>query len=978
LSLIVQLISKMSNQKINYLFSENTTLEANLVRVIVEGTDSNKALTRRLAWKKLVFDIIQGRIELLNSKQQGSTDLTLLVESGIVIEEKIKDKNQYRFSHDLFFEHGLFVFLLDTWENKCTKGKTASFWEKLPNYLKMQNSQSILEKWFVSHESRLEPDLIDEANIIAKGPYFKLFITIAIRRGRNNLLKALLEVKKASLNELLSQELENIRSTYILLAIQSNNSFALNLLLEHGASLYYPHEDTVVTSNESEEEPPISDEESEGFQEYCSEYWERVSCDSDRGGNDRVFSDNEETNNDLLEKFITNKNKYWSTGFYEDPFYEDEGEYYKNPNYEVAPDYKNYYLHQIILEKKNDFLIIFLDACSKRNENYIINLETSDYQETALHIAALKRNSFSVNTLLNYGVSVDSEDAWGETPLHNAVYSGDINSAIFLLKKGANPNALNSKGLSPYHIAFARIHFEMIELLFQYGADLSLPVFNDNEMLVFDIFDASEFWSNVDKEVRNEFILNLINLFNYGFKDNQSSWGVECKKTDEILRKAQFEQVENIIQFYDGPIQLSENVPTLDFWDEESQLDYAIQCGDFEALELLDDYILSNSENIEAVLESNAFSFLKDELLDQWLEEANLLQYKNLRGYAKEYKNDNLLKRLNEGMDVFLSSAIENDNLEHLDILFPYIIEEDDRVKLIFESEQLFKNKKIILERWFQKSGELEDFKFLKNYAKKNKYSEWGKCIDEIIFSFKNKGKSLPKEANKIMELPKLSEFKGGLFSKKSENESKKQTSETILQNLVKDFGLKCQDVARNGRCFFLSALRQLKNVLNLPEYQNITVDHLIYKTIAELSKNRDHYQIFSPDRKLEEVIQDLCFGEGEQRWADDLSIQALINSLNIRIVIVQSNGVKLTKTPEGLITKKEGPTATICLGREMEIDNEFDLLEQKNKGKRDKGVHYQSLEIDTTLEPILDITTQADGQINVTQMSQAMKKLII
>lgn len=51
------------------------------------------------------------------------------------------------------------------------------------------------------------------------------------------------------------------------------------------------------------------------------------------------------------------------------------------------------------------------------------------------------------------GIAVDVQNSTAETPLHQAVYSGDLEMARTLLEHGANVNAMNRRRQTPLHYA---------------------------------------------------------------------------------------------------------------------------------------------------------------------------------------------------------------------------------------------------------------------------------------------------------------------------------------------------------------------------------------------------------------------------------------------------------------------------------------------------------------------------------------------
>jgi ankyrin repeat protein len=129
--------------------------------------------------------------------------------------------------------------------------------------------------------------------------------------------------------------------------------------------------------------------------------------------------------------------------------------------------------------------------------------EIDAWGETTLHYAAYQGHRDVVNLLIGKGAHVDSRNALSETPLHAATRGGqrnrkevaklliekgadvslhsaagfgDLARVKSLIEEGANVNAENLKGDAPIDIAMMSNRKDVVELLIEKGAELSMHV----------------------------------------------------------------------------------------------------------------------------------------------------------------------------------------------------------------------------------------------------------------------------------------------------------------------------------------------------------------------------------------------------------------------------------------------------------------------------------------------------------------------
>ncbi|PIA31491.1 hypothetical protein AQUCO_04900058v1, partial [Aquilegia coerulea] len=93
--------------------------------------------------------------------------------------------------------------------------------------------------------------------------------------------------------------------------------------------------------------------------------------------------------------------------------------------------------------------------------------------QTAIHTAAQEGMvnicKFWIDDLK---LEVDPKDAKGYTPLHRACEGGHLSTAVYLLKKGADPEMRSNRGFNSLHIAAEKGSEELVRLLLSKGADV--------------------------------------------------------------------------------------------------------------------------------------------------------------------------------------------------------------------------------------------------------------------------------------------------------------------------------------------------------------------------------------------------------------------------------------------------------------------------------------------------------------------------
>ncbi len=90
---------------------------------------------------------------------------------------------------------------------------------------------------------------------------------------------------------------------------------------------------------------------------------------------------------------------------------------------------------------------------------------------------ALSYSNFEIaDVMLENGVNIDQPNPNSDlTPLHQAVRSRRLETARFLVERGANLNATTEAGQTPLHLAVRQQQLPILELLLAHGAEVNVP-----------------------------------------------------------------------------------------------------------------------------------------------------------------------------------------------------------------------------------------------------------------------------------------------------------------------------------------------------------------------------------------------------------------------------------------------------------------------------------------------------------------------
>jgi ankyrin repeat protein len=102
-------------------------------------------------------------------------------------------------------------------------------------------------------------------------------------------------------------------------------------------------------------------------------------------------------------------------------------------------------------------------------------------QDQNLRSAILYGSQEQITDLLSSGISVNTRDPFGNTPLHTAILRGDVAIVKSLFRYGADVDAIGFKGKTPLHLGAASK--EMLKLILKHSPTLSLQDDEGNTVL---------------------------------------------------------------------------------------------------------------------------------------------------------------------------------------------------------------------------------------------------------------------------------------------------------------------------------------------------------------------------------------------------------------------------------------------------------------------------------------------------------------
>jgi ankyrin repeat protein/gamma-glutamyl-gamma-aminobutyrate hydrolase PuuD len=131
-----------------------------------------------------------------------------------------------------------------------------------------------------------------------------------------------------------------------------------------------------------------------------------------------------------------------------------------------------------IKSNKNEALKILLDDPNVRMD------ERNSYGNTLLHIASFSDNIEAFKLLVASGAEIDAANIYGQPPLLYTAFYGQLEAVQLLIKHGANVNSKDNYSQPPIYFAVQQGHIDVVGLLINNGANMNAVIFSGDNLLL--------------------------------------------------------------------------------------------------------------------------------------------------------------------------------------------------------------------------------------------------------------------------------------------------------------------------------------------------------------------------------------------------------------------------------------------------------------------------------------------------------------
>jgi len=207
--------------------------------------------------------------------------------------------------------------------------------------------------------------------------------------------------------------------------------------------------------------------------------------------------------------------------------------------------YEQTVLHEAVKHNGLSFVMQIVKTYKKNEKLEEIDRKSGFYNETAMHIAVEKEFLPIMDYLGKWGAKKDETDIHGKTPLMRAIEGRKFQAAAWLIKNGADVNAIGDKMETALH-KLARIKIEkkeevvekvgalsVLELLLENGADVNALTRESQSVMHVAVFAGNRWF--IDRLLEEEGVELETYDFNLKHTPLLSSVYFGCPKITKLL-----------------------------------------------------------------------------------------------------------------------------------------------------------------------------------------------------------------------------------------------------------------------------------------------------------------------------------------------------------------------------------------------------------------------------------------------------------
>lgn len=129
-------------------------------------------------------------------------------------------------------------------------------------------------------------------------------------------------------------------------------------------------------------------------------------------------------------------------------------------------------IHQKLSKHRNSFLSLAIDRNKKAFVEFLLS-QGVKADDGSLLTAAYHGNHKMIEWCIHQGVDINVTSEYQNTALHIAIQNGDLDTVTYLVELGADIHCQNERGLTPLALGAYWAGFEMFEYLLSKGANIN-------------------------------------------------------------------------------------------------------------------------------------------------------------------------------------------------------------------------------------------------------------------------------------------------------------------------------------------------------------------------------------------------------------------------------------------------------------------------------------------------------------------------